>query len=214
MKPPFTVDQFLENFARYNQTVYPMQIIMFGLALFAVSFLFWKVRHTDKKISGILAFFWLWMGIVYHIVFFSTINRAAYLFGLVFILQAGLFIYHGVIKDRLQFAFSGTVYSWGGVVFLFYALVAYLAMGYLFGHTYPHNPTFGAPCPTAIFTFGMLLLTTQPVKKILIVIPLLWAIIGFNAAIYLGIKEDVGLLIAGVSGSALLWLRDRKAVQK
>jgi hypothetical protein len=44
---------------------------------------------------------------------------------------------------------------------------------------------------------------------ILIVIPLLWSIIGFMAALNFGIYEDIGLLIAGVCGSFLVLIRNR-----
>jgi hypothetical protein len=39
---------------------------------------------------------------------------------------------------------------------------------------------------------------------------LIWSIIGFGAALSLGVKEDYGLLIAGVVGFILIFIRDRK----
>jgi hypothetical protein len=43
-----------------------------------------------------------------------------------------------------------------------------------------------------------------------LVIVLIWSIIGFGAALSLGVKEDFGLLIAGVLGFALILIRDRR----
>jgi hypothetical protein len=91
-----------------------------------------------------------------------------------------------------------------------YSFVIYPILGYLFGHVYPKNPTFGLPCPTTIFTFGLLLWTDKIVPKYVLVIPSIWSLIGFVAALFLGIKEDYGLLIAGVLGSILILIRDRK----
>jgi hypothetical protein len=68
-----------------------------------------------------------------------------------------------------------------------------------------HSPVFGvAPCPTTIFTFGLFLLTSGKMPKYLIAIPFIWSIIGFFAALNLGILEDIGLIIAGVSGTIML----------
>ena len=81
------------------------------------------------------------------------------------------------------------------------------------GHTYPENPTFGLPCPTTIFTFGILLWAKDKIPMYIIGIPLIWAVIGFTAALNLGIKEDTGLLVAAILSVVLLTLvkmRERK----
>ena len=83
-------------------------------------------------------------------------------------------------------------------------------IGALLGHGYPQSPSFGvAPCPTTIFTFGLLLWTDRPVPRPLLVIPLLWSLLGVSAAVSLGIKEDLGLVVAALLGTALLIWRDR-----
>lgn len=63
-----------------------------------------------------------------------------------------------------------------------------------------------APCPTTIFTFGLLLLTRGPVPLRLLVIPLLWALVGASAALHLGVREDLGLVVTGLVATALLLL--------
>jgi hypothetical protein len=93
---------------------------------------------------------------------------------------------------------------------ILYAMVLYPILGSLFGHVYPQSPTFGLPCPTTIFTFGLLLWTDLKVPKSVLVIPFVWSLIGFSAALSLGILEDTGLLVAGVVGLILLLLRDKK----
>ncbi|MBI4418255.1 MAG: hypothetical protein HY563_05725 [Ignavibacteriales bacterium] len=40
-------------------------------------------------------------------------------------------------------------------------------------------------------------------------IPALWSLIGFTAALRLEVLEDIGLLVAGVVGTALLVIRKR-----
>jgi hypothetical protein len=78
---------------------------------------------------------------------------------------------------------------------ILYALILYPIVGSLLGHVYPSSPTFGLPCPTTIFTFGMLLWVRKP-PLIVLIIPVLWSIVGFSAALQLGIKEDIGLPMA------------------
>jgi len=93
-------------------------------------------------------------------------------------------------------------------------MIGYPLLGYFLGHIYPASPCFGvAPCPTTIFTFGLLLLTVKRVPKYLLIIPLIWSFIGFTAALKLGIKEDIGLLIAGVATLILTIKRDKTDVQ-
>ena len=79
MNLPFTVEQFLDVFGIYNQAVWPMQIFLYVFALIAIVLAIKKFNNSDRIISIILAFFWLWIGIVYHFVFFSSINKSIFL---------------------------------------------------------------------------------------------------------------------------------------
>jgi hypothetical protein len=204
MKLPFTVGQFLQLFKDYNISVFPLQILLYILAAVIIFLSLKRMAWTDKITSSILALLWLWMGIVYHLLFFTTINKAAYLFGSLFIIQGILFIYYGVIKRRLSYRFQPNIVGWIGATFILFALVVYPLLGYLFGHVYPSAPTFGLPCPTTIFTFGVLLWSARKVPLFILLIPFLWCIIGFSAAIQLGMREDTALLIAGTSAVGIL----------
>ncbi|MFZ0390895.1 MAG: DUF6064 family protein [Calditrichia bacterium] len=214
MNIPFTIEQFLSVFEKYNLTIWPMQIVLYLLALVAIFLTLKPRKAAGRIISLILAIFWLWMGIVYHLLFFTAINPAAYIFAMLYIVQAILFLVAGIIKTNLSFKFQANLYGLTGALFLIYALLVYPLLGYAFGHAYPAMPTFGAPCPTTIFTFGILLLTVKRVPKYLLVIPFLWSLLGFSAAVNLMIKEDFGLLAAGILGTALIIMKDRKGTGK
>lgn len=209
MKAPFTVDQFLEVFKNYNESIFSAQVLFYLIAGYVV----YLTARADSKssgiISGILSFFWLWMGLVYHFVFFSSINKAAYFFGTLFLLQGALFLILGVFSERLSFRFNTDVYGITGLALIFFALFVYPVYGYFNGHVYPYSPTFGLPCPTTIFTFGILLMTERKLPVIILVIPVIWSIIGFSAAINFGITEDTGLLVAGILASCMLLYRNR-----
>jgi hypothetical protein len=75
---------------------------------------------------------------------------------------------------------------------------------------YPRQPTFGLPCPTAIFTIGVLLWARSRVHWSLLVVPAAWSVLGFSAVISFGVLEDAMLPVAGILGGALiLWHNSR-----
>ena len=209
MKLPFTIKEFLEVFRQYNMEVWPAQVFIIVLALTAVYFSVKKVAYSNKIISSILSFFWLWMGVVYHLIYFSEINKAAVVFGALFIIQSLLFIYFGVVKNKLQFQLKKDIYGMIGIILISFALLVYPVFGYWLGHKYPSSPTFGLPCPTTIFTFGILLFSSKRLSMFILFIPILWSLIGFSAAFKLGMKEDLSLLFASVVSMILIAILNR-----
>ena len=198
MKPPFTTAEFLAVFTRYNQGVWPAQVLFYVLAA-AVLWFAWRPRaRSGLVIGGALAFFWAWMGIVYHALYFSRINPAAWLFAGAFLLQSALLLHAAVSRDRLSFRPRTDLAGTAGAVLVAYALVVYPLIGYAAGQRYPATPTFGLPCPTVIFTFGVLLWAVPRVPLRLLLIPTLWAMLGISAARSHGIVQDYGLPIAAV----------------
>lgn len=210
---PFTTEQFFSVFRDYNLSVWPMQILLNLLAAVVIFSATKKYKFSNAIISGILGFLWLWTGIVYHLLFFTKINKAAYLFGVLFIIQGLLFIYFGIFRDKFFFKYKSDVYGITGIIFILYALIIYPIIGYLSGHTYPDNPTFGLPCPSVIFTFGILLWTNNKMPVYILIIPLLWSVIGFFAALNFSVYEDIGLLIAGVTGFGMMLYKNRKMIK-
>lgn len=137
--------------------------------------------------------------------FFAAINPAAYLFAALFVGQGLAFLAYGAFRNRLDLAFRSNWRGVLGLIVIAYAAVIYEVLGFFAGHGWPRAPLFGvAPCPTTVFTFGVLMLTTQPIPFWLLVIPLAWAAIGSTAAMLLGVPEDLGMLVAAVVAAALL----------
>lgn len=202
---PFTREQFFGVFAAYNQFVWPAQIVMIALAVAVVAAARWSPRAAWP--GWAVSALWSWIGLVYHIGFFSRINPAAYAFGAMFVLQALVFGWL-TFRGELRFAVPRDgVARWTGAALLLYALVGYPVLAHLSGQRYPAVPTFGLPCPTTIFTFGMLAWSVRPVRIAAVVLPLLWAAVATSAAAKLGVVEDWGLPLAAV---ALLTLRFRR----
>jgi len=205
VRAPFTVEQFFHVMRDYNVTVWPMQVVLYAVALVAIVV---AVRGTTpgaaRAVSIILLLLWLWVGAVYHFMFFRTINPGATMFAALFVVQAALFGWFGVWRTQLTFCPRS---DWRGVIgglLVLYALVLYPLVGYAVGQRYPEMPTFGLPCPTTIFTIGLLFWAEPPMPKLLLVIPILWAALGAPAAFQFGVREDIGLIVAGLLAIVLL----------
>lgn len=175
-----------------------MQVVLYAIAILILSLLFSGRAWASRQISKLLAAVWAWMAIAYHFTYFSSINAAAWVFGAAFLLGGFAFVWSGVVKDRLAFRPVAGVRGIAGAALVVFALVIYPAIGYLLGHRYPAAPTFGLPCPTTIFTLGLLLYAAHPVPRSVFVVPLLWAVVGSVAAFQLGVLEDLALLAAGL----------------
>jgi hypothetical protein len=203
---PFTIEEFLGVFAAYNEAIWPAQIAAYALALFALAAVAQRGELTDRVVLAVLALFWIVNGAGYHWWQFTAVTPAAWLFGAAFLLQGALFLLLAGSGRPLHFRFGSGPRQLIGVAFIAYAVSVYPLIGPAFGHVWPEVPSFGvAPCPTTIFTFGMLLLAERKqVPPWLVAVPLLWAMIGGSAAVRLGVVEDYGLIVAGAVGGALL----------
>lgn len=205
MQLPFTSDQFNGVFRDYNDAVWPVQLLLSALAVLALGLALRPRRWSGAAASGILAFFWVWIAAVYHLAFFSFINPAAYLFAAVSAAGAGVFVWQGVFRRRLRFGWTGGPRSYIGAALIAFALVVYPAWSSLTGHTYPALATFGLPCPTTLFTVGLLAFAVPPYPRSPLLVPVLWCFVGAQAAFVLDVAPDLGLIPAAVIGVGLMF---------
>lgn len=136
--------------------------------------------------------------------FFWRINPAAPFFAGVSLAAASGFAWYGGVRDRLQFQQVLSARGVVGLLVVLFALAVYPAIGESIGHAYPASPTFGLPCPTTLFTFGILLMAGPGLPRAVIVAPLVWAIIGSAAAFALGVTQDLGLVVVVLLGVYML----------
>lgn len=199
---PFSTSDFLAVFVRYNEAVWPAQSALLALALTCV-LLVATGSPRVRTVGLILAVLWAWMGVAYHWLFFTAINPAAWGFGLACLAGAGAFAWHAA-RGALTFARPTGARGAMGVALVLYALVGYPVLGTMLGSDYPAAPTFGLPCPTTLFTIGMLLFAKRPVPRGVFAIPIAWSLVGSYAAFGLGIGQDLGLLVAAAAGAAFV----------
>jgi len=209
MHVPFTLDEFLDMLTGYNTAFWPLQIVVYSIAVIALIFIFIKSSYSGKFVSGVLAFFWLWIGIIFNFIYFSRLYPLANVFAILFVIEGIILAVAGVFKKDLSFTFKVDIYGVTGGLIIFYSLIGYPAIEYLQGRGYPQLLSFGlVPCPTAIFTLGLLLWSERKLPKYILIIPFLYSLSGI-IPILLGIVEDIGLVIAGLSAAILIQYRDR-----
>jgi hypothetical protein len=199
---PFTKDQFFEVFARYNTQVWPAQWLLLAVGLAAVGVLFTKASSRERVASAAIGLLWIWVGAIYHLGYFTTINPAAYVFGVLSIAEGLLFVWSAG-ADKLHLSWMGPS-KWVGGALATYSLAIYPLLNVVLGHEFPAVPTFGLPCPTTILTLGLLWWLRGQFTRVLAGIPILWSGIGGSAAFSLGVPQDLGLLVAGLVSLYLL----------
>jgi hypothetical protein len=204
MPLPFTAEQFFAIFREYNQSVWPSQVLLTGLALAATGFVFRGGQWSNQIISAILGLLWTWLALAYHLAFFARINPAAYAFAVVSLAGAIVFVWQGVFMGRLEFVWIKSVRSYAAAVLVVFSLFAYPVWSWFAGHPYPYMPTFGLPCPTTIFTIGVLAFLKRPHPRSVFIVPVLWCVVGATAAFVLGVTQDLALIVAGTVGIILL----------
>jgi hypothetical protein len=207
MHLPFTADQFFDVFRRYNETVWPAQIALNVVALIAAGAAYRASARRSvtwaRSAIVLLSALWLWTGIVYFKLFFATITPAGQVFGSFFIAEAVVLLLCAwemgpqlEPPSRASCAVSAFI--------LVYALLLYPIAGIAAGQQYPALPTFGAPCPLTIFTFGVLAIFPSSISRVAIAVPVLWVLISSYAAFGFSVYEDFGLLAAAIAAIVVM----------
>ena len=211
MNAPFTKSDFLEVFARYNQATSVVAFVLVVMALIAAFAVARQWRGHDRCASGVLGMFWLWSGVAFHLAFFADVNPAAIAFGVLFVVQGLAFFGLGMLRHEIIYhAQLRTARGITGLLVMTYAIGVYPWFSAAVGHRWPHTPTFGAPCPVDLFTLGLLLWTQSPVPRLLLLVPLGWALVASVGAWEFEMHEDWGLAAAAVLAAAWLWPRRRE----
>jgi hypothetical protein len=212
MLPTFTLAQFLEMMSRYNTTFWPLQLVAYGFGVIAVVLAITTSRHSGRIISAILALFWLWVGIVFNLVYFSPLYPLAIVFVILFVIEAGILAFAGVFKGTLSFKVKADIYGMVGALLVLYSMVGYPAIEYLLGRGYPSLLPFGlVPCPMTVFTLGILLWSDKKPTWYVLAIPILYSLSGV-IPIWKGISEDIGLVASGLATIFMVayWHRPKK----
>jgi hypothetical protein len=212
MKIPFTTEQFFAVIEKYNQAFFPAQLIFILLGIISVIFLHSKKASKNQLIGGFLGVLWVWTGIAYHFAFFTEINKAAFLFGGLFVLQGIFFFIETFSRKKLEFEFRGKPMEYVAYFFLIFGIVIYPILLFFLENSLETTITLGLPCPSTILTFGFFMLTSPKLSKYLLVIPALWTIVGTSAAINFGVYPDYLMPIAALIAIIYLVVRKERRI--
>jgi hypothetical protein len=191
---PFSRDAFLDVFAAYNQALWPFVVALWLCTGVLVAALI-SGRRVRAMPRLLLAGHWVWAGVMYHAIFFTAINPAAWVFAGAFVVQAAMLASASSL-DRLIRLDVRSLRGVASSALIIYSLL-YPLIAWADGFVYPQIPTFGVPCPTVILTIGLLLASSTE-SIALTAIPVVWSLIAASAAWSFGIHADFALPAAAV----------------
>ncbi|MCD6598634.1 MAG: hypothetical protein J7L04_13155, partial [Bacteroidales bacterium] len=61
----FSIDEFIKVLVSYNLAIWPLQIFVYILIIIALFFSFKSTNYAPKIVLSVLAFLWLFNGIVF-----------------------------------------------------------------------------------------------------------------------------------------------------
>jgi hypothetical protein len=210
------VQQFFSMFAQANTAVWPMQLLWYASAIAASAFAVTRGRAFSRLIAGFLTVYYLWLAVVFFGVFYSPLNDHALAYAAMFALGGALFFLAGVVRRDLELEPRWDLAGVTGGVMMLYATAAYPLLDVVTGHRFPAAPVFGiAPCPSTIFTAGLLLWSRPRIPLYVLIVPLVWLLAQAPAdALALGVVADVARPIVGVAATVLLVWRDYPATRE
>jgi len=143
---PFSLEMLMDYFAVYNERIWPMQLLGYAAGLLTLVPLFRPGKAWDRVVTAVLAFLWLWVGLVFWL---QAASEMAMLYApaALFAVQGALFL-HALIRNQITYEPVRRVDTAIGLVLIAYALAGYPLVGLLVGHVYPQtalSPLF--PCP-------------------------------------------------------------------
>ena len=128
-----TGEQLLEVFAAYNPQIWPMQFVAYLLGLAAVYLALRKTLLSERGIPAILAFFWLWVALLFWLPSVLQGFTPGYFFVAIFLIQGLLFL-NFAIRPRLHFRYQAGLQTWIGLGMV-YIRHGWLPRGWFAGGT-------------------------------------------------------------------------------
>ncbi len=197
MRVPFTQQQFLDVFGAYNSTAWPVVIALWLVTLaFGVRLV--RGQAGSVTLSALAAVHWAWSGLVYHALFFTDINPAAWLFAGAFLLEAYAFVWFGMVRRTLVFEWGRTArHAVAGVLFAYSLALSISGAGV--GPRCSHGRH---SLPSLVQRHSLRRRCCSPLfvrlRLLVFVIPVIWATLAGTAAIALGVTPDLMLFVAAV----------------
>lgn len=203
----FSPRTYYRMFELYHQDAWPAQLAAVALVVVIFALLRRGEAWCGPAIAGLLSACWVWVAFAFHVGRYATINPAGRYFAAAFVVQALLLFATGVVRKRLTFPRWGegaTRFAPG--LFLLAIALPPLA-GRAAGRTWGQVELVGlTPGATAVATIAVLLLSSPPAPRVLLVVPLAWCVIGGATLWALESAEAWVPIAVGVATSiAMVW---------
>lgn len=211
---PFTIDTYFAAIEQYNQSIWPLPLAGFPLALIAIGCAMQPFAAGVRVLGAVLVVAWLWSGIGFHLLHFSSINFAAPAYAGLFGVQALLFAWICLARSELRFRFTPNVPGLAGVLLIGMGDALWPTLGLILGNgTFAAAPMFAAdPTATVLVTLGVLLLAEGRAVPWLAIIPVLWTIVDGATFFVLGAPLGLAFPVIGLVVFVLLVLKRRAHV--
>ena len=172
----FSDKVYFRQFELYNHAIWPLHLIaiVFSLVIF---FALWeKPVWAGRVIAVLLTLSWVWVAWAFLYAHFYQIHVVANWYALGFVLQAGLIIWYGLIKNRFTLAEESRNKINIGLVLIFISLILYPFIALITGRSWLQFEMFSlTPDPTVLATLAIFVLCKA--SRVLYVIPIIWLII-------------------------------------
>jgi hypothetical protein len=200
--------------ARYNNDIFPIQIIIMALGIVLTCFLFFKPGiKINIMMKAYLSFTFAWSGIVFFLIFGRELP-GIFLGVPLFLLVAILFALD-IFINKTKFKISEL--KWQRYLTLFFVFISFLYpfIGFVFGHYYPRSCILGAaPCPTTSFALALLASSLPEVDKKVYILLLVWALPAVGKCFgALDLYEDCILFWVGIYALIML-IKNWKFIRK
>lgn len=208
---PFTIETYFALIAQYNQAIWPFPLAGFPLAMIAIAAAMGPFVQGARVVGAVLVLAWLWSGLGFHLLHFSTINFAAPAYAVLFVIQALLIAWALLLRDHVRFRFVPNVYGIAGVALAGFGLSTWPMVGLVLGSgNFTAAPFFAAdPTATILFTFGLLLFAEGRAVIWLAIIPVLWSFVDGAMFFVLGGPLGLAFPLMGLVVFVLLVLKRR-----
>lgn len=198
---PYSLQVFITLLSEHVAAVWPWPAISLLVAFILMLFISLGFAFVSSFVSIYLAFIWAWVGIVYHIRFYASLNWAGTLFGVMFLAQAILIIWFTFVRSPPAFQLVQTKTRILAIPVLIYLLVMHpflgknafnlVALGDLdsigsFDFSGSYQLVGVTPDATNLFTLAVFSLSVSGVSRLVLVIPLLWCLFSVYWAWLLG----------------------------
>jgi len=201
----FSPRTYYRMFELYHEAIWPAQLVALGIVVVILVMLRRDDPWRGVVIAALLAACWLWVGIAFQLRRYATINWAARYFAVLFVVQAALLVWYGLVRRRLTFGRPGR--TWVRPAAFVLAVVLPPLAGLAADRTLEQLELMGlTPDATSVATIGLLLVSSPPAPRALMLVPLCWCVIGGATLSALDSPEAWGSIGAGlVALIVMLW---------